>query len=139
MLSRVTIAIAVCVVLACASCGPKATPPAATGPSAPPQRLRIFNEGPNAVTALVVMFPDASVSFGTVAPGVTTNYRDVPRGVYGYAAYRHRINGVVITQTVMDWTAEAPMTGTEFTYRISVDTSRRGGWAVRLVSATRDR
>jgi hypothetical protein len=135
---NVTIALVVLAVVASAHCGARVSSAAATRPSTPLQRLRIVNEGPSAVTALVVMFPDASVSFGNVAPGAATAYRDVPRGVYQYAAYRHTLNGVVVTQTVFDWTAEAPMTGNAFTYRISVDASRPGGWSVRLVSVTRD-
>lgn len=137
--SNVTIALVVfAVVVASANCGARVSSPPATGPSTQLQRLRIVNEGPSAATALVVAFPDASVSFGNVAPGATTNYRDVPRGVYGYAAYRHRVRGVVVNQLVFDWTGEAPMAGIAFTYRINVDTSRPRGFMIRLVSATRD-
>jgi hypothetical protein len=126
--------------LAFVGCGATATSPSPTAPSAETQtqRLRIVNEGSSSATALVVMFPDVRVSFGDVAPGATTQYSDVPRGVYPYAAYKLTIDGVVIDQPVIDWVGEVPMVGTAFTYRIDVDTSRPRGQIVRLISATRD-
>jgi len=88
---------------------------------------------------LVVIFPNnVRVSFGDVAAGATTNYSEVPGGVYPYAAYRLTIDGVVIDQPVIDWVGEAPMAGIAFTYRIDVDTSRPRGQIIRLISATRD-
>jgi hypothetical protein len=85
------------------------------------------------------MFPNSlRVSFGDVAPGATTDYRDVPGGVYRYAAYRLTIDGVITDQPVVDWVGEVPMVGIAFTYRIDVDTSRPRGQIVRLVAVTRD-
>lgn len=128
---------------AAVGCGATATSPSPspTGPSAETQtpRLRIVNEGSSSATALVVTFPNTvRVSFGDVAPGATTQYSDVPGGVYRYAAYRLTIDGALIDQPVIDWVGEVPMSGTAFTYRLDVDTSRPRGQIIRLISVTRD-
>ena len=89
--------------------------------------------------AFIVIFPNSvRVPFGDVAPGATTDYRDVPGGVYPYAAYRFTVDGVTLDQPVIDWVGEVPMTGVAFTYRIDVDTRRPRGQIVRLLSATQD-
>jgi hypothetical protein len=139
----ISLALLGCSLLVSPGCGASATSPSPTGPSAQTetqtQRLRIVNEGSTSATALVVVFPNSvRIPFGDVAQGATTQYSDVPGGVYRYAAYKLTIDGVIIDQPVIDWVGEVPMVGTAFTYRIDVDTSRPRGQIVRLVSATRD-
>jgi hypothetical protein len=88
------------------------------------QRLRLAIAGPTGARSLSVLFPDAQVSFGDARPGDTTPYRDVPNGVYSYAAYRLEIDGQLMTQPVIDWVGERPMEGRAFTYTLDIDTGR---------------
>ena len=110
-----------------------------TSPSADGARLRITNVGPAAVQNLVVLFPTDRVSFGTVAVASTTGYRDVPHGVFSYAAYEFILNGRTVLQPVIDWVGETAMKGTAFTYTIEVASGSNGSPAIRLVHVNRDR
>ena len=113
--------------------GCAATPPVdATAPS----QLRIRNDGPAAVQALHVQFPDAEVAFGDVAAGATTAYLPVPGGVYNYAAYRARIGGRDVAVPVIDWVGESPMPAGKVTYVLAVDGA--ADLPVRLVRVERD-
>jgi hypothetical protein len=123
-------------VLLLAACGSGAVTP--TPGSAVPQ-LRITNSGAVPIQGLVVLFPEDRVEFGDVAPGQTTEYRDVPHGVYNYAAYEYVLNGQRVTQPVIDWVGESPRPGRAFTYVLDFDPSRTGMLAVQLVQATVDR
>jgi hypothetical protein len=107
-------------------------------PSADGSRLRIVNTGPAGAVALTVLFPDDQIVFGNVSAGATTSYRPVPNGVCRYAAYRLEVDGVIVTQPVIDWVGETPMEGRAFTYTIDVDTRRSRSQIVRLMNVTRD-
>ena len=87
-------------------------------------RLRIINSGSYPVENLVVWFPEEQIEFGDVPVGATTEYIDVPKGVYRYAAYRFEIDGEMITQPVIDFMGEEPLDGTLFTYTIDFDPNR---------------
>ncbi len=112
----------VAIVSACAG-QTAATPTRAVTP-----QLRIVNNGNTDIQELVILFPgitsDAEarqVPFGNVAVRKTTEYREVPGGVYRYAAYSYKLDGRVVTQPVTDWVGERPMTGSKFTYRLVLD------------------
>jgi hypothetical protein len=62
----------------------------------------------------------------------------VPKGVYGYAAYRHDLNGETVTQPVIDWVGESPMEGTAFTYTLSLDPSQPALAQIQLLNVVRD-
>ena len=100
-------------------------------------RLRIRNEGPAGVQALVVQFPDAQVSFGDVAAGATSGYRTVEGGVFNYAAYRARLGGKDVAVPVIDWVGESPLPAGDYTYVITVDP--QAALPVALVRSVRDR
>ena len=85
------------------------------------QRLRIRNAGTSTVKDLVVIFPEDRISFGDITPDVTTAYKEVPYGVYEYAAYRYESGGETMEQPVIDWIGETPMAGNSFTYVIDFD------------------
>ena len=65
-------------------------------------RLRINNSGTMDVENLTVLFPEDEIKFGDISAGSTTEYLDVPNGVFGYAAYQFEIDGQMITQSVTD-------------------------------------
>ncbi len=105
----------------------------------PRQQLRIVNSGTADVQGLVVLFPGptadslaARVAFGDVEPGQTTEYRDVPSGVYRYAAYEYTLKDQKVTQAVVDWIGESPMAGQQFTYRLSRDPQEPPGNQIKL-------
>ncbi|MEW5938529.1 MAG: hypothetical protein AB1750_02600, partial [Chloroflexota bacterium] len=87
-------------------------------------RLRIVNSGSFNIKNLVVRFPEDQIEFGDVPAGATTEYVDVPNGVYRYAAYQLEVDGEIVTQPVVDFIGEEPMSGTLFTYTLDFDTSR---------------
>jgi hypothetical protein len=101
-------------------------------------RLRIINRGTEAVDNLTVIFPEDEVMFGNVSASTTTEYLDVPNGVFGYAAYRFEIGGQVILQPVVDWVGEAPLKGNSFTYAIDFDSNRPKWGMVRLIEVSID-
>ncbi len=100
--------------------------------------LRITNSGSTPILDLIVLFPEDRVVFGDIPAGGTTDYQDVPNGVYAYAAYQFEIDGRTITQPVIDWVGEVPLEGQRFTYTIDADTSRPELQIVRLISVTQD-
>lgn len=106
-------------------------------PGAAP-RLRIANVGSTPILRLTVLFPEDRISFGDIPVGATTQYKEVPNGVYRYAAYSLGIDGAIVTQPVIDWVGEQPMGGNAFTYALDVDPRRPQFGVVQLVSVTRD-
>ncbi len=101
-------------------------------------RLRVTNSGDMSVEDLTVHFPESEVRFGDIEAGSTTEYQAVPNGVYGYAAYRFKLNGEVILQPVIDWVGEVPLEGKSFTYVIDFDSSRSQWEMVRLLEVILD-
>ena len=89
--------------------------------SAEVPRLRITNNGSFPINNLVVLFPEETIEFDDILAGTTTEYKDVPNGVFSYAAYQFEVDGEAITQPVIDWVGESPMNGTLFTYIIDFD------------------
>ena len=115
------------------------TQPAAPTPAGPPvARLRIQHNGGAAVEKLVVIFPEGRVEFGPIQPGETTEYKEVPGGVYAYAAYETTIDGKLYQQPVIDWVGEQPVEGKSFTWLIDVEPNRGQMEVVQLVKATVD-
>jgi hypothetical protein len=108
-------------------------------PPASPARLRITNSGAFPIKSLSVWFPEDRIKFGDVPAGATTDYVDVPRGVYSYAAYELQVNGQLITQPVIDWVGERPLAGTDFTYVLDFDPGRETFQVVQLVNVNKDR
>jgi len=111
------------------------------GCASPPSeaaRLRITNGGIVAIENLTILFPEDEIVFGDIAVGSTTEYRTVPNGVYGYAAYRLVVNGQVMTQPVSDWVGEKPMPGHSFTYTLDFDPDRQRRQTVQLIGIIRD-
>jgi hypothetical protein len=101
-------------------------------------RLRITNGGEMSVEDLTVLFPEDEIRFGDIVAGGSTEYQAVPNGVYGYAAYRFRVDGETVLQPVIDWVGEVPLEGDSFTYVIDFDSSRSQWEMVRLLEVTRD-
>ena len=108
------------------------------GPGTAPG-LRLVNAGSVGVAGLVVVFPDERVEFGDVAAGAATTYRPVGKGVYRYAAYQAQLGGRTVSQPVIDWVGESPMTGEAFTYTFDATEGPPWGVNIRLVGVTRDR
>jgi len=109
------------------------------------QKLRITNSSNIDITGLVVLFPGPSwdaeasrVEFGNIPAGQTTEYRDVPSGVYRYAAYEYTLDGRVVRQFVIDWVGENPMAGKKFTYQIVLDPKKVEGDQVTLITVLLD-
>ena len=102
-------------------------------------RLRITNSGTLPINSLVVFFPEESIAFGDIPAGATTEYVDVPKGIYSYAAYEFEVDGQVVTQPVIDWIGESPMGGKLFTYTIDFDPARvNTGDSIRLLDVQTD-
>jgi len=99
-------------------------------------RLRLINNGDYLITDLIVVFPKDQLEFGDIKAGAITEYKDVPNGVYRYAAYKYELNGKVITQPVIDWVGETPLEGVSFTYTIVYDPNRPQGQAIQLLEVT---
>ncbi len=116
------------------------TPSAARLSHSPLQKLRIINQSNIPLHNLVVVFPDERIEFGDVPGGATTEYRDVPQGVYRYAAYNVEVNGQTYEQPVVDWVGETPLQGENFTYTLDVDPARwqTEGQVIQLVKVSTD-
>lgn len=122
-----------------------ATQPNTTTSTPSFQQLRITNSGNTAISGLVILFPgptaDAEairVEFGNLPARQTTEYRDIPGGVYRYAAYKYTFDGRVVSQSVIDWVGENPMTGKKFTYQIELDPKKVEGDQVTLITVLVD-
>ncbi len=117
-----------------------ATPVGGLSTTSPLQKLRIINQSKLLLHNLVVRFPDERIEFGDVPGGTTTEYRDVPQGVYRYAAYDVEVNGQTYEQPVVDWVGETPLQGENFTYIIDVDPARwqTEGQVIQLVEMSTD-
>ncbi len=117
-----------------------ATPAGGLSTTSPMQKLRIINQSKLPLHNLVVRFPDERIEFGDVPGGTTTEYREVPQGVYRYAAYDVEVNGQSYEQPVVDWVGETPLQGENFTYIIDVDPARwqTEGQVIQLVKVSTD-
>ena len=93
----------------------------ACGWSAEVPRLRVVNMGSFPIHNLVVIFPDERIEFGDIPAGPATNYKEVPGGVYGYAAYQFDVDGEEVTLSVLDWVGEEPLSGLSFTCEVNFD------------------
>lgn len=139
---------------ACGTASPSPSPtpsltPSVQGKTTPARAgsslLRIVNSGRQDIVELVVLFPGLAtdpasgrVKFGDVPAGQATEYREVPGGVYKYAAYEYAVDGRVAKQPVVDWVGEGPMAGVRFTYRVAFDAAKRPGTQIRLVKVVVD-
>jgi hypothetical protein len=108
-----------------------------TNPSCEVTCLRVTNSGPQDIRQLSVLFPDGSIDFGHVPPGVTTEYREVRGGVYRYAAFRLELEGRLLTLPVIDWLGESPLPGRAFTYELAL-VPFDGRQVVQIVAVTTD-
>jgi WD40 repeat protein len=117
-----------------------ATPAEGLSSISPLQKLRIINQSNISLQSLVVVFPDERIEFGDVPGGTTTDYRVVPQGVYGYAAYNVEVNGQSYEQPVIDWVGETPLQGDNFSYIIDVDPARwqTEGQVIQLIKVSKD-
>ena len=106
-------------------------------PEAP--RLRIANQGKLDIDSLTVIFPEDRIVYTDIAADSTTEYREVPHGVYGYAAYQVEVDGQFIELPVIDWVGEGPMLGDDFTYSLDVDPARSRWQVVQVIQVTRDK
>ena len=104
------------------------------------QRLRVTNQSEVPLHNLVVIFPGGRIDFGTVPPGTTTPYLDVPNGVYRYAAYEVELDRRRYMQPVVDWVGESPVPGEAFTYVLKADPSHweTEGSVIQLVEVSED-
>jgi hypothetical protein len=101
------------------------------------QQLRIRNVGFGSVGGLKVGFPDTTIAYGDIMAGVTTDYIDVPGGVYGYSAFRFQYDGSERIQPVIDFVGESPMDGKRFTYDIELSLTPNGPYIL-IKDVTRD-
>ena len=88
-------------------------------PKPPFARLRIHNVGVKPIRQLVVAFPEYRVYFGDVEPSQTTEYQDIPTGVYYHGAFGHLWQGREFPPFTIDWVGERPVQGT-FTYDVEL-------------------
>jgi hypothetical protein len=101
--------------------------------------LRITNIGSVPIKNLVVLFPHARIEFGDVPAGTTTEYKEVPNGIFRYAAYQFEVDGQAVTEPAVDWIGENPMSGILFTYTIDFDPNRTNtGDRIRLIEVKND-
>jgi hypothetical protein len=84
-------------------------------------RLRVINTGAFPIHSLVVIFPEDRIEFGDIPAGAATEYKDVPHGVFSYAAYQFEVDGQVVELAVLDWVGEKPMSGISFTCEVNFD------------------
>ena len=110
-----------------------------SSPTSQPSRLRVMNSGKMTVENFSILFPEDEIQFGDIHPDMTTEYQNVPKGVFGYAAYRFEIDGQVILQPVMDWVGEVPLDGEIFTYIINFNSNRSQWEMVKLLEIIIDR
>jgi hypothetical protein len=117
----------------------------AAPPTSAPQQLRITNSGQEDIAGLVALFPGGMgatslirVEYGNVAAGETTGYRDVPIGVYSYAAYEFMLDGQIVTEPAVDWIGESPVTGRKFTYRLALDSQKEPMMRMQLLEVLVD-
>jgi len=134
------IALIVLVFIGIGSCGTEQSPSSTSSA----QKLRVSNVGNEDIQSLIVVFPGDTpmipvrVDFGAVRSGETTEYQIMPSGVYRYAAYEYSLENRTIYQAVMDWLGEKPLSGTQFTYEISLDTTRVQGDQIQLITVLTD-
>ncbi len=84
-------------------------------------------------------FPTDDIVFGDIGPNETTAYKEVPNGVFRYAAYTFEADGPVDAQAVIDWMGEEPLNGSHFTYALDFDESRvNQNETIRLLKVTTD-
>lgn len=95
--------------------------PAASTPASTVNRVRVTNDGPAAVSDLELLFPVDAVAVGDVATGATSDYVEVPHGVYHYSAFAYTVDGKRVTQPVIDFVGESPMPLDDYTYLIHFD------------------
>ena len=124
------------------------TPTLSTAPATPTlpidQELRISNVGSEAIDNLTVVLPSndpfrpTRIAFGNVGVGEVTAYHSITSGVYRYAAYEYTREGHTIYQSVTDWVGEQPLPGKQFTYEISLDTTRVQGEQIQLIAVHTD-
>jgi hypothetical protein len=107
-------------------------------PSPTVPQLRVINAGNEAIEDLTIIFPDSEVEFGDIPAGAATEYLVVPRGVYGYAAYRYTRDRVPVTQRVRDFMGASPLGRARFSYTLELDSSSTPTGAIRLVEVTND-
>ena len=100
--------------------------------------LRVHNVGSAELSALRVSFPDTLIGFGNVGPGVITEYRPAPRGVYAYAAFRFNHLGQEVIQRVEDWVGESPLPGQRFTYSLELIVTSQNEPAIIVRNVTKD-
>ena len=100
--------------------------------------MRLINDSDYLITNLKIIFPKDQLEFGDIKAGAITEYKDVPNGVYRYAAYKYLLNGKEITQPVIDWVGETPLEGILFTYTLAYDPNRPQGQAIQLLEVTKD-
>lgn len=137
-LGRRVLVLAACGLLL-AACASPAVVPTATPTTALVPQLRVRNAGTYPIEGLVILFPEDRVEFGDVAADTATEYRDVPHGVYRYAAYQFMVNGERVDLPVIDWVGEEPVPGQAFTYVLDLDPAR-GQWEMlQLIEASVDR
>lgn len=102
------------------------------------QQLRIANGGDVDLINLTVVFPGKTptdtvrVLFGDVLAGTVSEYKDIPGGVYRYAAYEYILAGNTVSQFVVDWLGEKPLEGEKFTYRLRLQLEKVQGDQVKL-------
>ena len=86
-----------------------------------PASLRITNASSMELVELKVFSPGSEVSFGTINPGETSEYRVMPGGVYPYTAFEFTHEGQRVSQPVTDFVGEEPMRGSRFTYTVNMN------------------
>lgn len=121
---------------------PAVAPPPANGRQdlarAGPPRLRMLNQGPEAIEALVAISPHGGVDFGELAVGATTPYVDVPGGVYETLAFRYRKGGRTFTQPVMDFD-RSPLPERAYTFKLSISQTAGQVLIIQVVQQIQDR
>ena len=103
-----------------------------------PPKLRMINQGPEAIEALVAISPRGEVDFGDLAVGAATPYLDVPGGVYASLAFRYRRGGRTFTQRIVDPDYSA-LPGRAYTFRLSSSQSAGPALVIQVVERIQDR
>ncbi len=108
------------------------------------QQLRISNVGDTNIQDFNIVVPGTTtavltyINFGNVESGETTEYQVIPGGVYRYSAYEYTVDDDTVFQAVVDWVGEEPLSGTRFTYQISLDETKVQGRQIQLVNVLTD-
>ncbi len=92
----------------------------ATAPQNNGTLVRVHNMSAQTLGSVRVQFSDRVVSYGTLAPGQTSEYRPAD-GAYRYAYMEATVDGTKRTFQPIDYVGETRLGPGRYTYHVSID------------------